>query len=79
MPRCQKPKIMLARFIVTPETFEHLHLGIPAKQYHRLKQALLISALDVLMTKLDPGLLGEQGSDTNHSKPSNPRALIDLY
>lgn len=79
MPRRQKPKPTLCRFIVTPEPFDHLHLGIPARQYHRLKQALLVSRLDVIMAKLDPNMLGEQIADTNHSEFTEARVFVDLY
>lgn len=67
---------MLARFIKTPETFDHLHMGIPANQYHWFKQALLVRRLDLLITKLDPSLLGEDSSDANHSKPPNYISIV---
>lgn len=66
MPQRQHPNIMISRFNATPETFDHLLLGIPAVQYRSMKQKLLISTLDVIMTKLYP--LGEHNLDANRSK-----------
>jgi len=68
MPKLQKTNHMLSRFIATPDLFDHLYLGIPARQYHRLKIAVLASGLDVIMTKLDPNKLSEQIAGPIQSK-----------
>ena len=55
MARGQSYKVMLARHINTPDTFDHLYLGIPALQYHRLKQARTMGALDASLNDFDRG------------------------
>lgn len=69
-------KFMLARFIKTTDTFDHLYLGIPARQYHALKQKLLVSKLDMLMTKFDPIVRGVHHPETNPSKWSKPLYVL---